>query len=56
MTSVAISETAYGKIIEKQGDIYKKYKQRVDLMKIASAAIIRGIDTADEELGFAPNI
>lgn len=49
--SVAINQTAYGKIIEKQGQIYFKYKQRIDLMKIASAAIIRGMDSVEEELG-----
>lgn len=51
MTAVAINETAYGKIIEKQGQIYFKYKVRMELMKIASAAILRGMDNVEEELG-----
>ncbi len=51
MTAVALNETAYGKLIEKQGQIYVKYKVRIELMKIASAAIIQGIDKVEEELG-----
>jgi len=52
MVAVALTEDAYGKVIEKQGQIYAKYKERVELMKIASAAINVGINDVDEELGF----
>lgn len=52
MTAVALTEEAYGKIIEKQGEIYMKYKERFELLKIASAAIIRGLDGVEEELEF----
>lgn len=50
MVAVALTENAYGKIIEKQGQIYAKYKVRIELIKIASAAINRGIDDVEEEL------
>jgi hypothetical protein len=52
VVAVALTEIAYGKIIEKQGQLYARYKERVELLKIASAAIVVGIDGVDEELGF----
>lgn len=50
MPAVALTDDAYGKIIEKQGQIYQKYKKRLELIKIASTAINRGIDSIEEEL------
>jgi hypothetical protein len=51
MVAVVLTEDVYEKIIEKQGQIYVNYKVIMELMKIANAAINRGMNGVEKELG-----
>lgn len=51
MAALAVSETAYKMVLEKQMELYQKYGTKVDMLRIASTSIIIGIDGVEEELG-----
>jgi hypothetical protein len=51
MTAVQLSEDIHILIFKKRSEIYEKYGKKFDLKDIADAAISRGIDMVEEEMG-----
>lgn len=52
MTSVSIWDNVRLLIEVKREEIYQRHGRRPPQMDVASAAIIRGLDKVEEELGF----
>ena len=53
MTTVAIWDNILSIIEKKRDDIYRLHGRRLSYMDIASAAIIRGLDNVEDELGLS---
>ncbi len=51
MKTISISDGAHKAIIDKQGEIYKKYKVKVRIFDLVSIIIIDDIDSAEKLLG-----
>ena len=52
MTAVQIWDSIRDKIEEKRNEIKKKYGRRPTQQDIASTAILAGLDSVEERLGF----